>query len=950
MTFLFVLLGAALGAFFCAGMFDEPTGGTAALFGALVGLLLGQLRRLRARVSVLEQALLRAPAATPVAQAIPAAAPMAAESPRSQAQPLDETSATSPVEQPTIVAAEVAPVIAAVAVPDEPAGTAPDAVFAQAAEVPPAPPPENAAVAAIRRWFTEGNVPVKIGVIVLFLGVAALLKFAADQGWLSVPMQFRLAGIAAAALGALVFAWRKRESHRLFALSLQGGAIGVLILTIFASFKLYALLPAGFAFALLVAVVAGGAMLAVLQDAIALAVLAIVGGFLAPILISTGQGSHVALFSYYAVLNGAVFAIAWIKPWRVLNLIGFAFTFGVGTFWGALQYRPEHFASTEPFLLLFFAFYLLLPLLYAINKPAAEGRQPASLARVAGEGGTAREASGGVRGTEGPRQPGERRDFVDGTLVFGTPLVAFALQVALLERARLPLAFSALGAAAIYAALATLELRRWRLTLLGQSHALLALGFATIAVPLALSARSTACTWAIEGAALVWLGLRQSRKLPLFLGCALQVFAGIAYINSFTFGHMDELAILNGEFLGALLIALSGFASSRLLGRANSDRMIAVSFFVWGWIWWTFAGANEIQRFVASDLRADVWLGFFAVTGLLAAEIHRRFDWRECAWPALAMFAFAVPLIGLTADDNHGPLEHWAALAWALWLAAALRALYAFAARDERVLRIVHFVFLWTMVLLVAVELGHLAYVHLALGNVWVALASLVPVALMFWLALRRQALVRWPSAEAAEATRHWLLVSLAGVLAFVWLLGMQEPGDPAPLPYIPLVNPLELAHIGYLLLLLAWFRQAEREGGAMLSTEFRARALAAAGVILLTAITLRGAHFLGDVPWSDAMWTSPLAQAALSITWTLAGIAAMLLGKRRGSRAVWFGGAALMGVVLVKLLLIDRQFLHDLPAIIGVLVVGIMLVAVGYFAPVPPRTAAVPAPAGGVP
>jgi len=905
MTFLFALIGAALGAFFCAGMFDEPTGGTAALFGALIGLLLGQLRRLRARVSVLEQALRRAPDATPLALPVPAAtAPAPVESPRPQAPPAVETPEPAPVAPAAIVAAETEPVVAAVAAPAERIQAAPDPAFTRAADL--APPPENPAVAAIKRWFTEGNVPVKIGVIVLFLGVAALLKYAADQGWLSVPMEFRLAGIAAAALGALVFAWRKRESHRLFALSLQGGAIGILILTIFAAFKLYALLPAGFAFALLVAVVAGGAMLAVLQDAIALAVLAIVGGFLAPILISTGQGNHVALFSYYAVLNAAVFAIAWIKPWRVLNLIGFAFTFGVGTFWGALQYRPEHFASTEPFLLLFFVFYLLLPLLYAL------------------------------------RQPSERRDFVDGTLVFGTPLIAFALQVALLERARLPLAFSALGAAAIYAALATLELRRWRLTLLGQSHALLALGFATIAVPLALSARSTACTWAIEGAALVWLGLRQSRKLPLFLGCALQVFAGIAYINSYTFGHVDAWAILNGEFLGALLIALSGFASARLLGQANSDRMITVSFFVWGWIWLTFAGGNEIQRFVASDLRADAWLGLFAATGLLAAEIHRRFDWRECLWPALAMFAFAVPLIGLTADDNHGPLEHWAALAWAFWLVAALRALAAFAAREDRILHFVHFAFLWILVLLGAVEFGHLAHEHFALGNVWVALASLVPMAALFLLALRRQALVRWPSADAAEAGRHWLLVSLAGVMGVAWVLGMTDPGDPAPLPYVPVLNPLELAQIGYLLLLLAWFRQAEEDGGAMLSGELRARALAIAGVALLTAITLRGAHFLGGVPWSDAMWTSPLAQAALSITWTLAGIAAMLLGKRRGSRAVWFGGAALMGVVLVKLLLIDRQFLHDLPAIIGVLVVGILLVAVGYFAPVPPRTAAV--------
>ncbi|HSC12743.1 MAG TPA: DUF2339 domain-containing protein [Rhodanobacteraceae bacterium] len=908
MTFLFMLIGAALGAFFCAGMFDEPVGGTAALFGALIGLLLGMQRKLRARIAALEQGLLRAPVASgETVSAAPAPIPPVANA--AQAQPdnaadIETGTAIPTVQAPAVSEMRLEP-SAAVAEPARPA-----LVAAPADE--PRPPAESPAITAIKRWFTEGNVPVKVGVIVLFLGVAALFKYAYDQGWIHIGIEYRLTGVALFALGALVFAWRKRESHRNFALSLQGGAIGILILTIFAAFKLYALLPAGFAFALLVAVVAGGAMLAVLQDAIALAVLAIVGGFLAPILISTGQGSHVALFSYYAVLNAAVFAIAWIKPWRVLNLIGFAFTFGVGTLWGALQYRPEHFASTEPFLLLFFAFYLLVPLLYAL------------------------------------RQPSERRNFVDGTLVFGTPLVAFALQVALLERARLPLAFSALGAAAIYAALATLELRRWRLTLLGQSHALLALGFATIAVPLALSARSTACTWAIEGAALVWLGLRQRRNLPLFLGCALQVFAGIAYINSFTFGHIDELAILNGEFLGALLIALSGFASSRLLGRANSDRMITVSFFVWAWIWWTFGGANEIQRFVASDLRADVWLGFFALTGLLGAEIHRRFDWRECVWPALAMFAFAVPLIGLTADDNHGPLEHAAALAWAFWIAAALRALAAFTAREERWLRFVHFVFLWILVLVSAVELGHLAYVHFALGNVWVALASLVPVALLFWLALRRQALVRWPSAEAAEATRHWLLVSLAGVMGVAWLLGMQDPGDPAPLPYVPLVNPLELAQVGYLLLLLAWFRQAERDGGAMLSTELRARALAAAGVILLTAITLRAAHFLGGVPWSEAMWTSPLAQAALSITWTLAGIAAMLLGKRRGSRAVWFGGAALMGVVLIKLLLIDRQFMHDLPAIIGVLVVGILLVAVGYFAPVPPRTATVPAPAGG--
>jgi len=264
-----------------------------------------------------------------------------------------------------------------------------------------------------------------------------------------------------------------------------------------------------------------------------LALLAIVGGFLAPILISTGNGNHVALFGYYALLNAAVFGIAWIRPWRALNLLGFAFTFGIGTFWGTLSYRPELFASTEPFLLLFFAFYLLIPLLYAL------------------------------------RQAPDRRDLIDGTLVFGTPLIAFALQVALLEHASVPLAWTALGAAVIYIALAALELRRWNLLLLGQSHALLALGFATLAVPLALSARSTSCTWAIEGAALIWFGLRQQRQLPRWIGYALQGAAACAFVIAYAPDHPDR-AILNGQFFSALLIALSALASARHRRLAGS--------------------------------------------------------------------------------------------------------------------------------------------------------------------------------------------------------------------------------------------------------------------------------------------------------------------------------------------------------------------------------------------
>ncbi|MES1153464.1 MAG: DUF2339 domain-containing protein, partial [Rhodanobacter sp.] len=349
-------------------------------------------------------------------------------------------------------------------------------------------------IARIKNWFTEGNVPVKIGMLVLFAGVAALLKYASDAGMLRVPIGLRLSLVALAAIIALLVGWRQRDERRVFALSLQGGAIGVLLITVFAAFRLYALLPPLAAFALLVVLVAGVGLLAVLQEALALAVLGLLAGFLAPILTSTGHGSHVALFSYYAVLNLAILGIAWKRSWRVLNLLGFVATFGIGSAWGVLQYRPELFASTEPFLILNFLFYLAIPLLY-LHRAAPD-----------------------------------QRKLIDGCLLFGNPLISLLLQAALLQWRGQPLAFSALAAAVIYVAVAWSIRGRTNFGILRDAWAVLAIAFATLAVPLALSASLTGSVFALEGAGLIWLGLRQQRRLARWSGVALQLAAVLALV------------------------------------------------------------------------------------------------------------------------------------------------------------------------------------------------------------------------------------------------------------------------------------------------------------------------------------------------------------------------------------------------------------------------------------
>ncbi|RYZ69246.1 MAG: DUF2339 domain-containing protein, partial [Lysobacteraceae bacterium] len=259
----------------------------------------------------------------PPAQGVPAEAPgvreptLAELTRRANVQEPAVQVTQSEVADPTLVAPLPPPLPPAQRIP--------------AAPRPPTRPPSTpdvftVAARAIKRWFTVGNVPVKIGMLVLLAGVASLLKYASDQGWLTMPIELRLAGISAAALGGLVFGWKQRLDKRAFALALQGGAIGVLLLTVFAAFKLHGLLPAAAALGLSVVLIAGLGVLAVAQDSKTLAVLGILAGFMAPIWLSTGSGNHVALFSYYAVLNAAILAIAWWRPWRVLNLLGFAFT------------------------------------------------------------------------------------------------------------------------------------------------------------------------------------------------------------------------------------------------------------------------------------------------------------------------------------------------------------------------------------------------------------------------------------------------------------------------------------------------------------------------------------------------------------------------------------------------------------------------------------------------
>lgn len=488
--------------------------------------------------------------------------------------------------------------------------------------------PLDAGILPLWQRLFAGNIVAKVGVVILFFGVGFLLKYAYDHNMLPVPL--RLGVVAAAGFGMLFGGWKMSASRRLYGLILQGAGIGLLYLDVFFALRVYSLVEPVLGFVLFMALGVAATLLAVKQDAKVLAVLGLAGAFLAPVLAGSRDGDHVVLFSYYTLLNAFILAISWFRSWRDLNLTGFIFTFVVGSFWGAANYRPELFASVEPFVLTFFAMYLVIPILFA------------------------------------SRQPPDLKGLVDGTLVFGTPLCVAFMQGALVRGMPYGLAWSAGCAAALYALLAWMVVRREGMRLLGETYIALAVVFATMTIFFVLDAYPTFALWTLEGAAIVWVGLRQRRLLARLFGVTLQ-FAG-AVMFALNYPRYDLATPWFNDFvLGCLLIAVAGMLTSWLMHKhrevlVEGGESAAAVLLVWGYGWWFAGGLHALHDGLPSGDFHAVAMIFAAASFAIVEAVG---GW--LAWPTLRLITQAhLPalVLGMLTLGSRHPLAQLGAVAW----------------------------------------------------------------------------------------------------------------------------------------------------------------------------------------------------------------------------------------------------------------------------------------------
>ncbi len=384
----------------------------------------------------------------------------------------------------------------------------------------------------------------RIGIAAVLIGVAYFLKFAFDNNWIGPAGRIAIGLMA----GIAVVFWSerfRRRGYRIFSYSLKAVGIGVLYLSLWASFQVYHVAPAALVFTCMLVVTAATCAMAFSQDAEILAVFAIIGGFSTPVLLSTGENREIVLFSYILLLDLGILALVTIKPWRRLLLLGFIGTLLLYIGWYAEFYTRNQIQPTLLFATLFFAIFAAAPL-FMLRQESGQGVMPLLLA------------------------------FVNAATYF---LQAYAIISGISATA---MAWFSLILAAVYLLLNRLRPRTAEHASaqnLRLMHLALAVVLVTVAIPIRLEAHWITIGWFVESALLLWVSTRiKSGLLNLFAWAALVLGVGrLLLIDNF---HSTRLIFNMRMAVFGIAIAVLAFlahtASKRDDEPSKTIAMLAV--------------------------------------------------------------------------------------------------------------------------------------------------------------------------------------------------------------------------------------------------------------------------------------------------------------------------------------------------------------------------------------
>jgi uncharacterized membrane protein len=187
-----------------------------------------------------------------------------------------------------------------------------------------------------------------VGGLAMFLGIVFFVKLSLERGWISPELRTALGFAAGAGLVVAGAGVNRKQAYAVLAHTLMATGVVVLYGMTFAAHAFYkfpVFASPLVAFAIMTLITASAFLLAVGLQTQVVTVLGMIGGFLTPILCSTGRDNPVALFGYVALLDIGVLLVAKHRRWHHLMAVAAACTAFTQLGWFAKFFHIEGYAE-----------------------------------------------------------------------------------------------------------------------------------------------------------------------------------------------------------------------------------------------------------------------------------------------------------------------------------------------------------------------------------------------------------------------------------------------------------------------------------------------------------------------------------------------------------------------------------------------------------------------------
>jgi uncharacterized membrane protein len=731
------------------------------------------------------------------------------------------------------------------------------------------------------RWLVSGNWLAKVGALLVSIGAGALLRY------LMLTLRFPPTGklmagvVMATGLGIASAVLTSNPRRRAISLALAGAALAIAYLTAYSAYGFFHFVADVQALGLLFMVACTATVIAVTRRALSIAVLAMVGAYIAPAFALHASGP-VPVYGYYVAASLVTLVMVWWRGWRPLIHLSFLFTLAGALFfcWTQKFYAPQYYAQMQPLLFALVALHLAMPLLETSR----------SVVDAAGEW--------------------SRR--FDQAYFLLLPLVAATLSLMLAPDVQRDgaLALAGLGGFWLVAAGAQ-RLRFGAGSLLYLSVAATFFVMAGLLVvtdvPIFLLASVAMCLVVAASGQ-----LRLSSSTEFFVSTVALV-SGMFYVLHALFESVSGVALFNGVFLRHIVLGAALIAAGWSLDRR--ERALAPIFLIFGATWLTTALARELARLEFKYLTEMSYLAVIIAIAIYAGfTVHRG---RSPSRMAVALSGLGLLSTGALSSYDFPPAFLIPLMLAGQIIYSALAVLCDRADDDESVGAVAR-----SMLPVLMLPWAFAFKDHLVRPNMDAAYTLLVSSALFASLQaqwLGRRALV-WP---------NWL--SPIGFVVFGTLLFLES------LLHIE----REWWAVAFELTALVYLLETAR--CLSLSKSPRARLCEYAAIVALASVSAAMLLRLMGPPGTLTIWAlnQMLLPAVVSLLWAAIGGLLSWLSVRKQSRTLWSLGAFLLVAAALKLILLDFGSLGQLGNILAMLAVGGVFLLVAWLAPFPPRVAA---------